>query len=235
MVVVAGSLMSTLERALSMGLPARLQIAGSGSVHVYPREGRYVTDIQDWAPVYAADGAAIEFAPGLWNTPPANAQPLEVLRWRAAYQSALRDEAEGQSLERELFTLVSWPSMTRVPPELLASLARICALLWRKPTVGYLVARVLGLPAGHAAVLLRSLLVMGYVQTARTVSRAAQAATGNAPAYQAETLVLESAFEASTLESLPASDASGFDAEMRRRTGTLLARLWKRLTQTSEA
>lgn len=82
-------------------------------------------------------------------------------------------------VDQSLLRLRRWPSLARLPAGIDVGLAaRICALLGRKPTVGFLVARLLDVPHSHAGPVLAKLYADGYIE----VTRAVTAATGDAPA-----------------------------------------------------
>lgn len=153
-----------LDGALALGLPAQLQIAGFGTVSVYPQQDCYVTDIEDWQALYLAGATEVRVDASVWAAGPDAALPLTELRWRALCHDLHRALGDGAVPSPALVQLQSWPDLPRLPEELLAPVARICALLWRKPTVGYLVARTLGLPPGQVAVLLRALQAFGHVE-----------------------------------------------------------------------
>jgi hypothetical protein len=66
-----------------------------------------------------------------------------------------------------LLQLVSWPNITRLPEEHVIPVIQICSLLWRKPTVGFLVARVLDFPVQEVNALLKLLHDLGHVVAPR--------------------------------------------------------------------
>lgn len=200
----SGSLMWSLQCAVRSGLPAQLMIGGSGTVSVYPRQQCYVSDILDWEAVYAASLPQIRVAPASWEVPPPGALPLEELQWRAAFHGAACEMAPQAQLPRGLVQLVSWPNVTRLPEELIEPVTRICALLWRKPTVGFLIPRVLELPPERAAAIVRVLQMLGHAHAPGT-------AEGAAP--------------------LPAEDALPRmqPREAQQQPASVVARLWKRL------
>lgn len=83
----------------------------------------------------------------------------------------LSDRSTGWSramLDQQLLALVSWPDLTRWPHLEVQSLARICALLSRKPTVGFLVPRVLALPAPQTQTQLLLLYANGCLRVVRS-------------------------------------------------------------------
>jgi hypothetical protein len=214
MAEVPASLMWSLDRAVRLGDPAQLMIGGSGTVSVYPRQHCYVSDIRDWDAVYAASMAQIRVAPATWGTPPPDALPLEELQWRAAFHTALAEQQSGAAVSHQLVHLLFWPNLTRLPEELIEPVTRICALLWRKPTVGYLVARVLELPQDRTAVILRVLQMFGHVM----LPRADEPAAGHAACAQRS----------------PAADSQAM-AEPARAADGMVSRLWKRLLRMQEA
>jgi hypothetical protein len=175
-------IVDALERALGRPHASRLRIEGGGTVSVFPAHGRYVSDIPDWPSLHtrSGDSVLVEEEPSL--EPPSGAAPLEELRWRALLHDVHRDAGADPAPSRELLSLQSWPDLPQVPEELLPPLTRICALLWCKPTVGYLVARVLQAPTGETAVLLRALQERGHVAASAASPAAADAPTPDSPA-----------------------------------------------------
>lgn len=103
--------------------------------------------------------------PGFVSSPAEREQEL-ARQWERALEQARRSE-EGRLLPSQLFCLVSWPNLTRLPRELALPAARVCALLWQKPTAGFLVPKVLGTPAEETLVLLQALKTLGHVDIAR--------------------------------------------------------------------
>lgn len=165
---MAGSLMRSLDAAVRSGLPTIFVVMGRGTVSVYPRQNCYVSDVQDWDSVYTAASEDIQVSPSTWGTPPQNAQPLEELQWRLAYHDAAQ---EGTNVAAHaLLQLQHWPNVTQLPEELVEPVTRICALLWRKPTVGYLVSRVLDLPPDRTAHVVRVLQMFGHVSRPAAVA-----------------------------------------------------------------
>lgn len=170
-----GLLMRLLDGVVRSGMPSILVVDGRGTVSVYPQQHCYVTDVQDWDGVYSASREDIQVRPSTWGAPPDDAQPLEELQWRLAYHDAQRD---GNLDAHSLLHLKSWPNLTRLPEELIEPVTRICALLWRKPTVGYLVARVLDLHTDEVMHVVRALQTFGHVSRPLAVADMSQSATG---------------------------------------------------------
>jgi len=74
---------------------------------------------------------------------------------------------------QHLLQLLHWPNLSRLPIELVAPVARICALLWRKPTVCFLVPRVLKTSVHETCALLCVLQEFGHVTSPRLGSSVA--------------------------------------------------------------
>lgn len=74
-------------------------------------------------------------------------------------------------LDKELLRLRRWPNLTRMPADVDVGLAaRVCALLGRKATVGFLVARMLDLPHARVAPLLATLRAAGCIEVVRAAA-----------------------------------------------------------------
>lgn len=158
----ASPLSHALDHAANRGAPSLFQIEGCGSVSVYPQHNCYVTDIQNWEMAHQSPSEQISVSMVAWGMPPPGALPLTELRWRMAYQGALWGQAHA-AMPNELVRLRSWPNLTRLPPELVAPVTQVCALLWRKPVVGFLVARVLQADAAQVAAVLQVLKGFGHI------------------------------------------------------------------------
>lgn len=220
-----GSLMRSLDDAVRQGRPSQLSIEGSGTVSVYPRQFCYVTDIQDWETVYAVGSERIHVHPTAWGTPPDTALPLEELRWRAAYHDHWPAPPDQPALGHDLVALNTWPNLPRLPEELLAPVARVCALLWRKPTVGYLIPRVLQLPAHQAFTLLKVLQAFGHVTAPGLSVAPGMEATPARPPHEG----------ARGESGLPAGDDWQAANTLQLDAGSFIGKLWQRLTRLQAA
>lgn len=158
----ASPLSHALDHAANRGAPSLFQIEGCGSVSVYPQHNCYVTDIQDWELAHQSHTEQITERMAPWGMPPPGALPLTELRWRVAYQGALWGHGSAVA-PNELVRLRSWPNLTRLPPELVAPVTQVCALLWRKPVVGFLIARVLQADAAQMSAVLQVLKDLGHI------------------------------------------------------------------------
>jgi hypothetical protein len=69
-------------------------------------------------------------------------------------------------LDRRLLVVAVWPNLTRFPPADVPTLARVCALLSRRPMVGGLVSRVLALPDEQVRPRILMLYANGYLRAA---------------------------------------------------------------------
>jgi hypothetical protein len=173
MTVERGSLRRSVEQAMRFGRPSQLSIDGNGTLSIYPDQHCYVTDIQDWATVYSVGAERIQLRPTMWGAPPSISLPLEELRWRAAFHDHQLPADRAADARHDLLQLLSWPDLPGLPDELLAPVTRICALLWRKPTVAYLVPRILQLAPESVFPLVRVLEEFGHVAAVHGAPREA--------------------------------------------------------------
>jgi len=200
------SLTSLLDRAMQQGAPALLRIHGRGSISVYPLQQCYVTDIENWDVAFASNAEHVHGDPNLQPAPPSDALPLSELHWRSAYHH-VQGQQSPESATWDLFQLVSWPNLSCLPEELVVPVTRICSLLWRKPTVGFLVSRVLDMPAPQALALLAVLRNLGHVVSPRGLG-------GGRPDAMAQQ-------EREVIEQQAATEPV--------KGGTLVGKLWRRL------
>ena len=82
--------------------------------------------------------------------------------WSEAYAVAISHQHSHSMLY--LLGLTSWPPLTRMYGDLVEDLTLICTLLSKRPMVGYLIARRLGLEREKTQVLLSILEEKGYVR-----------------------------------------------------------------------
>ena len=106
-------------------------------------------------------------------------------------------------LNTQVLYLVSWPSLQHRLGNSAPQIARICALLARRPTVGMLIPVILNLPPHIAHPLLETLYADGCIRMAGTTA----APSASAPPPKAESVPSEA----------PVSDLS------------FLTRLWQHL------
>lgn len=202
-------LSNALHQAANHAVPSLFQIDGCGSVSVYPEQRCYVTDIQNWDAAYQSHPERITIKSVAWGQPPSGALPLMELQWRAAYHCALQSQ-QSEVEVNDLIRLRSWPNLTRLPIELVAPVTQICALLWRKPAVGYLIPRVLDADATQVRALLEVLQGFGHIKVSRTVLGPQPVASPDAGE-----------------DSMGTGDSQG--GYMAQPAGTLVGKLWRRL------
>lgn len=159
---LASPLMATVDRALHRDGPTRISIQGHGSISIYPNERAYTADIHDWDSLPMADASGIQLTASVWATPPVDSMPVGTLQWLAAYHHACQLLQAGQA-SHGLVKLLRWPDLADVPQELAPAVARICALLWRKPFASILMPHVLVADSTQTAALLLVLQDMDCV------------------------------------------------------------------------
>lgn len=106
-----------------------------------------------------------------------------------------------EGITSRVLHLSSWPSLSSLSQDAVPDVARICALLARRPSVGMFVPVLLRMPAPVAYSLLETLYTGGHIYTDRTLAPAEPAPCGAEPADIYEPAVI-----------------------------SFLSRLWKRLT-----
>lgn len=146
-----------------------LHIPGCGGLSVYPQQQCYAADISDWvaafqAPFIEVRHCALPLPLSLsLSLPSSNVQPLLELQWRAAHHWVAHKPALQIGIH-QLVWLLNWPNLTRLPAELVAPVTQVCALLWRKPAVAYLVPRVLHIEPVKAQLLLELMRSFGHIE-----------------------------------------------------------------------
>jgi hypothetical protein len=139
-------------------------------------------------------------APGLPD------QPLSELDWAPMLQhlTQLQRRPQDYPFQFNLVRLVSWPSLTWVPQDVQPAMARLCALLARKPSAASLLPLLLELPEAQVFMLIEALRLYGHVQVAGT----AAGPEGGASAFG------------------PLSEAAG---QVQPTAPSLIAKIWQRL------
>lgn len=84
-------------------------------------------------------------------------------QWRRALAETGTVRPEAEDLRLGLVYLKSWPAIPELPEDLAACVTRVCALLAHKPTVGFLVGRVLDLGEDESRRVLQLLHRFGHV------------------------------------------------------------------------
>jgi len=88
---------------------------------------------------------------------------LSRLQWTQVLQR-LHDTPQAYDFQLSLLHLVSWPSLTHLPEDLQPTVARICALLARRPTTGSLLPVLLGRSEARVFPLIEALRLCGHLQ-----------------------------------------------------------------------
>jgi hypothetical protein len=177
MLTMQPELLALVDRAFEQKSPTQISIGGAGRIAIYPQQQAYATDIRDWGVIAYTEVRNFPVSAVIPIEPPADARPVDELRWFIAYHHACQT-ATAESLPRGLVRLQSWPDLSCVPSELAGTVARICALLWRKSTASHLVARVLALDPKLTAVLFCVLQRYGHVDLVDNFSDRMEAETG---------------------------------------------------------
>lgn len=112
----------------------------------------------------------------------------EALSQRGFLESQWQDSVDAETAQAEdlrlgLVYLHSWPDLTGVPEELAPAVARVCALLSHKPTVGFLVAKVLDRPEAETRHILQRLQSLGHLRILQR-RMGAETPAGSTPAAE---------------------------------------------------
>ena len=83
------------------------------------------------------------------------------------------------NLQFQILRLVSWPSIPQMSDSTASHVARICALLARKPSTGMLIPGLLGIPPETAYVLLDQLYAQGHIRPSAMSGAQAQSKRGH--------------------------------------------------------
>lgn len=195
-----------LQKAMSLPHPTRVCFADSRYVSVFPDHGRYDSNIQDWAlpSLVSPEMAPLTFLQDDDARP--QGQPLVGLCWKLLLQrlEQLQRLPQDYPFQFKVVRLVSWPSLTHLPPEVQPSMARLCALLARKPSAASLLPLLLNLPESQVFMLIEALHLHGHIQVADIAAKP----DGNSRSDRLEAQATEAIAPA---------------------VGSLLANIWQRL------
>lgn len=78
--------------------------------------------------------------------------------------------------------LVCWPALSELRPEAAQDVARLCALLARRPSAGMLVPTLLNMPPQIAYALMDTLLAQGHIRPATTAEHRQRSGASALPA-----------------------------------------------------
>ncbi len=172
-----------LQRAMSASCPTRVDFPESGYVSVFPNQGRYASNIQDWVALSVLPGDMAEFTPLPDGLPGNDGQRLIDLQWALLLQrlEELQRPPQQYPFHFNLVYLVSWPSLPHLPQEIQPAMARLCALLARKPSAVSLLPLLLELPQAQVFMLIEALRLCGHVQVASTGAGPDSAAPSSGP------------------------------------------------------
>lgn len=195
-----------LQKAMSASQPTRMRFADASYVSVFPGEGCYDSNVRDWAQptVISPEEGPLTFL--LDNNVKPQGQPLVGLCWHLLLQrlAQLQRQPQDYPFRFQMVRLLSWPSLPHLPQDIQPSMARLCALLARRPSAASLLPLLLKLPESQVFMLIEALLLHGHVQVADTVVQS----NDNSPSER-------SATEASE--------------EIQPAVRTLISNIWKRL------
>lgn len=159
----ATHLPSWLQNAMRAPYPTTVEFPDSGYVTVFPQEQLYMTDILDIKCLSDLSSDTAQFKVLQDTTGKREVQPLNQLHWTLTLQR-LRSDPQNYEFQYSVLKLQSWPSLAYLPEEITPAVARICALLARKPTTASLIPLTLGLPEAEVFALIEVLRLNGHLQ-----------------------------------------------------------------------
>lgn len=159
----ATHLPSWLQRAMCAPYPTTVEFPDSGYVTVFPQEQLYATNILDMECLSGLSDAAAQFTLSQEMPGKRKVQPLKQLHWTLTLQR-LHSQPQNYEFQYSVLRLQSWPSLAYLPEEIVPCVARICALLARKPMTASLIPLTLGLPEAQVFALIEVLRLNGHVQ-----------------------------------------------------------------------
>lgn len=208
MVATYNHLPDWLQRALLASGPVRVTFSDSGYVLVDPNQHRYASDIKNWAAPSRHDASAVQITPLPGATAAQDDLPISHLHWVVTLGGLQGQPQASYEFRFSLLRLISWPSLTHLPEPIIPTVARICALLARKPTAASLIPLMLGMSEEQVFPVIETLRLNQHIQISGSSS---ESSTGAAP-------------QGATLPS---------DQESRPAENSLIGKLWQRLVMVS--
>lgn len=150
------------SQAVSVKLTERMTLS------IYPKERRYhsnfdIADIEQ-ADIWNAQGHIVLPISEANKVLPQGHEDLAQLEWAVLWDEARRQaESRDFTLRYGLARLLAWPDLAQLPGDIVAPVARICALLERKATAGILIPMIIDLPEPHTYALLYLLHLQGHI------------------------------------------------------------------------
>lgn len=164
MVVSNNHLPGWLQKALLAPNPVRVTFPDAGYVLLDPGRDRYESVIEDWASVPAEQDDAVLIAPWPQAMAEPDGRPLTCLKWAITLGHLRKQPPANYEFRYSLIRLASWPCLTHLPEEAIPVVARICALLGRKPTTASLIPLTLGMSEEQLFPLIEALRLNNHLQ-----------------------------------------------------------------------
>lgn len=158
--------------------PVRITFPDAAYVSIDPKQCRYASDIQNWATPSRLDGSAVQITALPGAAAAQDDLPLNHLYWTVTLAGLQGRALAGYEFRFSLLRLATWPCLTHLPESIIPTVARICALLARKPTAASLIPLTLGMSEEQVFPVIEALRLNQHIQTAGGSS---QPAAGAAP------------------------------------------------------
>lgn len=164
MVVPHHHLPGWFQKALLAPNPVRVTFPDAGYVVLDPGRERYVSDIDDWTAIHAQHDGAVRMEPLAQAMVEPEGLPLNGLKWAVTLGNLRTQSIDSFPLRYDLIRLASWPCLTHLPESVIPQVARICALLARKPTAASLIHLTLGLSEEQVFPIIEALRLNNHLQ-----------------------------------------------------------------------
>ena len=172
-----------LQRAIQAPHAVKVRFSDASYVTVDASNSRYASDIRDWAASSVFDDE-VKVIPMPGAKSESHDQPLNRLTWAVTLAQLQNQSLATYDYRYSVFRLESWPCLTHLPEEVIPLVARVCALLARKPTTASLIPLALGMSEEQVLAVIEAMRLYQHVSmsggaNAAAASGAAQSAVAN--------------------------------------------------------
>jgi hypothetical protein len=153
-----------LQRALQAPHAVKVRFSDASYVTVDANSSRYASDIQDWAASSVFDDE-VKVIPLPGAKAESHDQPLSRLAWAVTLARLQSQTLATYDYRYSVFRLESWPCLTHLPEDVVPVVARVCALLARKPTTASLIHLALGMSEEQVVAVIEALRLHEHIST----------------------------------------------------------------------
>lgn len=153
-----------LRTALQNSSSIRVEFSDSHFIEIYPEQQRYIGDFSDLdlPSLYSAVPVRVTALPKI-ELGSREGRSLKQLHWAITF-AYVQSEQRHRHFKFQIARLVSWPPLTDVPSNVLPIMARVCALLARRPTTTSLVPMILDVPQDLVFAVIEANCLYGHIE-----------------------------------------------------------------------